>query len=83
MVGHTGLQMFYVFFAVHGVWLPQGLHMASKYSGKTHLKIFPGRLSKIGPMGTLIKSQGTKNLVSKIFSYHPHMMLFYTFCGFV
>ena len=57
--------------------------MASKYSGKTHLKIFPGCLSKIGPMGTLSKSQGTKILVSKIFSHHLEMMLFYVFLGFV
>ena len=32
---------------------------------------------EILPPGTLIESQGTKFLVSKIFSYHENKMLFY------
>ena len=33
--------------------------------------------------GTLSKSQGTKILASKIFSYHKNMMLFYALLPFI
>ena len=39
--------------------------------------------SDIGAPGTLWGSHGTKNFGSKIFSYHPLMILFYGFCGLV
>ena len=47
------------------------------------LKIFGRDLSEIGAPGTSGVSLGTKFLVSKIFSYHPQIMLFYAFWGFV
>ena len=47
------------------------------------LKIFGRDLSEIGAPGTPGVSLGTKFLVSKIFSYHPQMMLFYAFLQFV
>ena len=47
------------------------------------LKIFGQGLSEIGAPGTPGMSLGTKFLVSKIFSYHPQMMLFYAFLQFV
>ena len=47
------------------------------------LKIFGRGLSEIGAPGTPGVSLGTKFLVSKIFSYHPQMMLFYAFLKFV
>ena len=47
------------------------------------LKIFGRGLSEIGAPGTPGVSLGTKFLVSKIFSYHPQMMLFYAFFKFV
>ena len=47
------------------------------------LKIFGRDLSEIGAPGTPGVSLGTKFLVSKIFSYHPQMMLFYAFLRFV
>ena len=47
------------------------------------LKIFGRDLSEIGAPGTPGVSLGTKFLVSKIFSYHPQMMLFYAFWSIV
>ena len=47
------------------------------------LKIFGRDLSEIGAPGTPGVSLGTKFLVSKIFSYHPQLMLFYAFLQFV
>ena len=47
------------------------------------LKIFGRDLSEIGAPGTPGVSLGTKFLVSKIFSYHPPMILFYAFLQFV
>ena len=47
------------------------------------LKIFGRGLSEIGAPGTPGVSLGTKFLVSKTFSYHPQMMLFYAFFKFV
>ena len=46
-------------------------------------KIFHRDPPEIRAPGTPGMSQGTKILVSKIFSNHPQMMLFYTFWGFV
>ena len=59
----------------------QGLYLDPKDVGKQHLKIFPGAPSEILTPWTPGKSQGTKILGSKIFSYQPVMNLFYEFCG--
>ena len=47
------------------------------------LKIFGRGLSEIGAQGTPGMSLGTKFLVSKFFSYHPQMKLFYGFLKYV
>ena len=59
----------------------QELYLDPKDVGKQHLKIFPGAPSEILTPWTPGKSQGTKILGSKIFSYQPVMNLFYEFCG--
>ena len=62
------------------VW---GSHVGPRSIENHVLKIFGWGLSEIGAPGTPRVSLGTKFLVSKIFSYHPQMMLFYAFWGFV
>ena len=46
-------------------------------------KILDVRPPEIGVPVTPGMSHGTKIFGSKFFSYHPQMMLFYVFCGFV
>ena len=61
----------------------QGLHLGPNDAGKPHLKIFLGAPSEILTPVTPGKSQGTNIFVSKIFSYHSHMILFYVLLGLV
>ena len=56
--------------------------MGPKGSEKPYLKIFLGRDPELGTSLTPSESHGTKIFCSKIFSYHPQMMLFYAFLGF-
>ena len=62
------------------VW---GSHVGPRSIENHVLKIFGRGLSEIGAPATPRVSLGTKFLVSKFFSYHPQMMLFSAFWGFV
>ena len=46
-INHTTAESHQVFFAQHGVWLSQELHMDPKDEGKLFLKIFLGRNQKL------------------------------------
>ena len=60
-----------------------GIHMDPKFLETEVGMVLGLDPPEIQAPGTLSESQGTKILVSKISSHHPHMMLFYAFLGFV
>ena len=80
---HTRLQLFSDFRLVFLMPLVQGSHLGSIQPENEVGKIFHWGPPEIQAPGTPGESQGTKILGSKIFSYHPQLMLFYTFWGFV
>ena len=77
------METFLDFLLFPEVSLELGDHMDPIWPENDFGKILDWRLSEIQAPGTPGVSHGTKILGSKIFSYHPQMMLFYAFCGFV
>ena len=67
---------------VHGMPLCQGSCMDPIWPETVVGKIIGARPPEIGAPVTPGVSHGTKIFGSKIFSYHPQMMLFYAFWGF-
>ena len=72
-----------VFWLVHGMPLWQSSCMDPIWPEFEIWKIFHRRPAEILAPWTPGVSHGTKIFGSKIFSYHPQMMLFYAFWGFV
>ena len=72
-----------VFWLVHGMPLWQSSCMDPIWPEFEIWKIFHRRPAEILAPWTPGVSHGTKIFGSKIFSYHPQIILFYVFCGFV
>ena len=75
--------MFLDFLDPQAMPLAQVGHMGPKQQEIDFGEILDLTTSKIEAQGTLSESHGTKKIVSKIVSCHPHMMLFYVFLWFV
>ena len=76
-------QPFSDFWLVPGIPLCQGSHVDPIWTENEVGQIIGPRPPEILAPETPGMSHGTKIFGSKFFSYHPQMMLFYVFCGFV
>ena len=80
---HTKLQTVSVFWNEPELPPLQGCQMNPKVSGTEVGMLLTVRPPEILAPGTPGRSHGTKIFASKFFSYHPQMMLFYAFFGFM